>query len=271
MFRREGAMARALIFFVLAACLTASSAAAREPAATSPEAMTKAQVRLTARMEAAGLGAPPPLLSNSEDATLLRVALDPRGLGPVTVATLGDGLASCDVSNRYNVALAFIGSRRDEFKNTPPEEAVALVLERTTKNLAKHQDEMALALRFSAVCTARLVKPAADFWATLPEAQRTQVRLEGLRRMRDGISGVYIGIIITQGEPGIREANRLLLLDTLLEYNASLAQGLSPQGRRKVIDAIASTMPSGSVIARERLTRLHDELTALPCLDLCSI
>lgn len=264
-------MKSALILVVLAACLTASPATAREPAATSPEAMAEAQGRLTARIKAAGLGAPPPLLSNADDAKLLRTALDLHGLRPVTVATLGDGLASCDVSNRYNVALAFIGSRQNEFKGTPPEEAAALLLKRSTTNLVKHQDEMALALRFSAACMARLVKPAADFWAALPEGQRTQVRLEGLRRMRDGMSGVYTGIIITQGDPGIREANRLLLLDVLLDYNTSLAQGLSPEGRRKVIAEIVSTMPSGSAIARERLVRLHDELTALPCLHLCSI
>lgn len=262
-------MRLALIFLVLATCLTAGSAVAGEPA--SPEAMTRAQAQLTARIEAGGIGAIPPLLSSAEDAAMLRTALDPGGLRPVTAATLGEGIASCDASNRYSVTIGFIGSRKDEFKDTPPEDAAAIILKRTTANLTKYQDEMALSLRFSAACMARLVKPAAEFWAALPNDQRTAARLQGLRQIRNGMTGIYLGIVVTQGDPGIREPNRLLLIDALLDDNAQLGQGLSPDGRRQVLDTIAATIPASSPAGRARLTRLQTELAALPCLELCPL
>lgn len=265
----RGAMRPALILLALATYLATGSAVAREP--TSPEAMARAQAQLTARIEAGGFGAIPPLLSSPQDAAMLRTALDPAGLRPVTAATLGEGIASCDAANRYSVTISFIGSRKDEFKNTPPEDATATILKRTTANLTEHQDEMAISLRFSAACMARLVKPAADFWAALPNDQRTPVRLQGLRQIRDGMMGAYMGMVISQGDPGIRESNRLLLIDALLDYNAQLGQGLSPDGRRQVLDTITATIPASSPAARTRLTRLQTELTALPCLELCPL
>ncbi len=255
-----------------AALLWGPLAAAREDGGpTPPPTPTEARQRLQARLAAMEVGKVPPLLSNPGDAALLRAALDPSDLGPVAAADLGTGLDSCEVSNRYNVALMFIGSRKDELKDATPEDAARIIAGRSRVNAVRYQDELALSLRFTAACMARLVEPMSAFWASLAPAERTQIRLDGLQQARRGMANVYIGLIMTQGDPSSRPSNKALMLDALLANNARLGQSLTPEDRRRVIDAINNYLPGVNGNGKAGLLRLRDELAALPCLQLCPL
>ncbi|MDP1630458.1 MAG: hypothetical protein Q8L66_03450 [Caulobacter sp.] len=251
--------------------LLATSVGAREGGEPSIAQIATARQALAARLQGAEIGAVPPLLSNPADAALIRAAFDPRGLAQVTVATLGEGLDSCDLGNRYSVMLGFAGSRKDEFKGTAPDVAAKALVARQLVNAGKYQDELALSLRFTAFCMARLVEPMAAFWQGLPEGQRTQVRLDGLREARKGMTGIYLGLVMTQVDSGERPANRALLMEALLSNNDRLAQALTPADRKRVLDAIVRYLPAATGATRTDLIRLRDELAALPCLQLCAL
>jgi len=258
------------VVLAAAALLWGPLAAARDAVGPTPPP-TEARERLLARLVAMEVGQVPPLLSDPGDAALLRAALDPSDLAPVTAAGLGAGLDSCEVSNRYNVALMFIGNRKDELKDATPEDAARIIAGRSQVNAVRYQDELALSLRFTAICMARLVEPSAAFWASLAPADRTPIRLGGLQQMRRGMANVYIGLVMTQADPSSRPSNKALMLDALLANNARLGQSLTPDDRRRVIDAINSYLPGVSGDAKTGLIRLRDELAALPCLQLCPL
>jgi hypothetical protein len=260
----------ATVVLGMIALLWGQLAFAREDGRATPTP-AEARQRLAERLATLEVGQVPPLLSNPADAALLRNALDPSDLPPVTASDLGTGLDSCDVANRYNVTLMFIGSRKDELKGTTPEDAARIVAERARVNAVRYQDELALSLRFTAACMARLVAPSAAFWDSLAPADRTQIRLDGLRQVRRGMANVYIGLVMTQADPSSRPSNKALMLDALLADNARLGQGLTPDDRRRVLDAINSYLPGVSGDARTGLVRLRDELAALPCLQLCPL
>ncbi len=269
--KAEHRLARCAAALLVGALLWAPPAFARGDGVGTPRTPAEARLRLAKRLAALDVGATPPLLSGPNDAALLRVALDPSDLPPVTASDLGTGLDSCEVSNRYNIALMFVGSRKNELKDATPEDAARIMAERSRVNAVRYQDELALSLRFTATCMARLVAPSAAFWDSLPPADRTQIRLDGLRQVRRGMANVYIGLVMTQADPSSRPSNKALMLDALLANNARLAQGLTPDDRRGVINAINSYLPSVSGDAKTGLVRLRDELAALPCLQLCAL
>lgn len=252
-------------------CVAQPALAAGDGPAPTPRDLANAQQRLGARLEAVEIGAVPPLLSNPADAVLLRAAFDTRGLRPVSVAGLGDGMGVCDIANRYNVALSFVGSRKDEFKGVPTAQATKTLAERSAANMVRYQDELSFSMRFLAACMAGLVEPAAEFWSTLPESDKTPVRLGGIRKVRQGMTSIYIGLVMVQVDPTSRPANRTLLLEALLTNNARLAQAMTPPDRKEVLDVIAKALPAATGQTKADLIRLRDELASLPCLQLCAL
>lgn len=252
-------------------CVAQPAFAAGDGFAPTPRDLANAQQRLGARLEAVEVGAVPPLLSNPDDATLLRAAFDPRGLRPVSAAALIDGMATCDIANRYNVALSFVGGRKDEFKGVATAQATKTLADRSAVNMVRYQDEMSLSMRFMAACMAGLVQPAAEFWNALPESDKTPVRLGGIRKVRQGMTNIYIGLIMVQVDPSSRPANRTLLLEALLTNNARLAQAMMPADRKQVLDVIAKALPAATGQTKADLIRLRDELASLPCLQLCAL
>jgi hypothetical protein len=261
----------AAIALTVATVLSGTKAEARDGSGSPPEALAETQQQLAVRLTAVGIGQTPPLLSNPADAILLRAALDPSGLRPVTAANLGEGLDSCGVANRYNVTLMFVGSRKDELKGVAPEDAARIIAERSRQNAVRYQDELALSMRFTAACMARLVEPAADFWEALPPADRTRIRLDGLRQIRQGMANFYIGLIMSQADPSSRPTNRALMLEALLVNNRRLGQALTPDDRTRVITAINGYLPGMTGVSKADLERLRDELATIPCLQLCPL
>lgn len=261
----------AAIALTVAVLLSGTRAGARDNGGSTLEALAEAQQQFAARLTAVEIGQIPPLLSNPADAVLLRAALDPSGLRPVTAANLGEGLDSCDAANRYNVTLMFVGSRKDELKDVAPDDAARIIAVRSRLNSVRYQNELALSLRFTAACMARLVEPAAAFWNTLPQGNRTQIRLEGLMQARRAMANVYIGLLMMQVDPSSLPANRTMLLESLRLNNAQLAQAMTPDDRKRVVAVIDSYLPRADNETKASLIRLRDELAALPCLQLCPL
>lgn len=84
-------------------------------------------------------------------------------------------------------------------------------LELQGRNVVSFQDEVFPLLAFSVRCLAASLPWLAGFVEKLPSEQMTEVRREGLRKVRQGVREVVIGDIESLNHEGLREGNRRLL------------------------------------------------------------
>jgi hypothetical protein len=106
-----------------------------------------------------------------------------------------------------------------------------------TRNFTDYQDQEAAASNFMIRMTAREIRAAFMFMDQLAPAQRTPVRMDGLRKMRLANAEtvvLYLGCIV----PGMKPANARLISAAIRDTSPDWATAILPADRPTVLAAL---------------------------------
>jgi hypothetical protein len=273
-------MMRAGLTAALAAAMTALAAgpaAAQEPP---PEAFAKAITALSERLGPAESG--PDIEStdraaNAADIVVIEQALAAFG----TPAFPLDGFATfdsvCDPLNRLSVRHGLDGItalRRpaDAAPPTPEETQVFTSQLRALqlRNGARHQDAMTVLSVGGLRCMVRHFPVLSAFLAELPEAERTPIRLDGARKMRQGAAQSLLGFMIAMRDPTTTPANRARLRAYLIEVAEPLAGALTPDLRIYVSTMIDQLPATSDADAQATTDMIRAAMATTACEGLCA-
>ena len=215
--------------------------------------------------------------ANAADIAVIEQALDAFG----TPAFPVDGFATfdsvCDPLNRLSVrhGLDGITALRRSADAAPPTPAETRIFSSQLqalglRNAARHQDAMTVLSVGGLRCMVRHFPVLSEFLAGLPEAERTPVRLDGARKMRQGAAQSLLGFMIAMRDPTTTPANMARLRSYLVEVADPLAAALTPDLRIYVSTMIDQLPATSDADALATTDLLKTAMATTACEGLCA-
>ncbi|MER8705455.1 hypothetical protein NKH49_07750 [Mesorhizobium sp. M1088] len=155
-------------------------------------------------------------------------------------------------------------------------EALSFVMDRSGSLLALYSQNSPLPLQDEATQTfALLIRAAAasqiafnDFLAHQPNAAE-MLRANGAKA-RGGIEKMFRGASIFLADPALKEGNKIVLVESLRADGPYLAQSISPDHRRALIDLFVPSVGQLPMPAQESLKIFMQEINVAGCDLLCA-
>lgn len=113
----------------------------------------------------------------------------------------------------------------------------------SARNTVEYQDEIVRSRAFLLKAIAASVEAVNDFDAHLKKEERTEERIQGLRKMRLGLLEIVSGAVLLLRNPALREPNQTLLANALAESAASVVAGIAPPDRKALVTALHAARP----------------------------
>ena len=109
-----------------------------------------------------------------------------------------------------------------------------------------------------------------EFMSSLPASERTTVRLDGIRQMRQGMLGTIFGGVVTLTESSTSIENRNRMSDALLRYVDAYSAVMTQADRQSGL--VYLTAISTQVLPEHQLTYqiVEAALTRSACEGLCT-
>jgi len=138
-------------------------------------------------------------------------------------------------------------------------------------NAVEFQDEMTRARVFLLKAVGGAMPAINDFSFKLKDEERTEARAQGLRQMRLGLQEIVVGSALALRGQGLRDANRLLLVQALADNAAGIAAALVPPDRNALVGALQAVSPSLKPEAQKAVSAFATAMAAAPCEGFCKV
>ena len=249
----------ALFFF--AAIISPPAAIAEVPADAATRAHAAAADFATLAQAAQAKGTVPHWRDPETRAVMERM-IDPALFGAPPYSAKDAQQIEAVVTSARNAYLTYVVYLQKSMKGTTTAQMQASAM--------AVQDEMArfsaFFLRAQAVSTPAL----ADVFTHLKPEQLTEVRLQGLRRMRLGITQMMQGAgMMARG--GMKPENQAVLVDAVADSAAPIAAGLSMTARAQVAEQLHEQFVGLPAPLAARIDEAGKAMASTKCSGLCTL
>jgi len=175
-----------------------------------------------------------------------------------TQADMPEVMDLCDMANRNDMGLLFFGVKSRIDPKWSDAEKVRKLTPLIEQNSIDFQPELTTLLPFQIRCMGLGMPLLEGFIRALPADQMTQVRRDGLTKMRNGYAQMLTGMLMNIGETRLSISYRGAVAEALAEASPALASVLSLSQRAQLLEVVQkseSTMPREFKTARERIER----------------
>jgi len=136
---------------------------------------------------------------------------------------------------------------------------------------AAFQDDLAPLLVMTTRCMAVHMPVFNQFWATLPEDQRTGDRIAGIHQMQGGIRQLLLGLVASSVQPVYSKANRTMLITAGAAYVDAFVGALPVADRQSLADQIKANAPDLAKSWPKEADVLAKALARTDCTGLCVV
>ncbi len=220
-----------------------------------------------------------PRITDARTAELLAILSDTTGsYGSAGFPSGKDAISKdiCSIPNKIASAYALHGLDalfRDQKvdKNTDPKEIAAKVAVLYAANVSKYQGEVVPVINFARHCLVGTLDALAEFVKGLPPAQMTDIRRDGLRKMRQGMQQMIIGAVTVLTDAGLRNDLRSLLFNSLQRDLPKMVSALTLAERAAVKTALEGLRSSMPVERHPEILNMVKVLSDSTCVGLCGV
>lgn len=257
---------------VLLGCIfLASASALAAPNAADVQAYNDAGAQLSTLIaQAEAVGGPKALHTAKEMDLVRRFADEDRMLGePVgDLAAIGD---ICGLANRISVSLMLFGAKARIDPHATPEQTTAVLVPLMQENSLQFQGELEEVQPFVLRCMAKQIPALESFVAGLKPDQMTDVRRDGLSKMRSGLLGVFTGTFNAVPDQRYQASYRLALATALDESAGEFVKLTQVPARKPIADGAAQVAVSMPSPYKEHLQSIASAFGNQACGALCSV
>lgn len=177
----------------------------------------------------------------------------------------------CNKANRLSVAYVLAGAK-EALSGQSNQKTIAESLRLLgAKNAVTYQNELASLQPFLVRCMARTIPLLTAFARSLKAEELTEVRLEGLQRLKAGIFGIYYGVLLSSNCKELREANRLTLLSALAETAEQYSSAIHPTARRQLVVLATQAKEAATDGIRSQIDKLVEAMNSETCEGICNL
>ncbi len=145
------------------------------------------------------------------------------------------------------------------------------VAELMVENSVKYQDELKVFYPFLIDCSAIQLSLIEPFWKSLPPDQRTQIRLNGVKKMQTGILQVYIGVLTSLGDSSFEASFKDSLLKSALSEASVMAAALPLNKRDEVLKTINRLKKTAPRKYLKAFDSIYAEFSSKKCNEICQL
>ncbi|MCO5092601.1 hypothetical protein [Bosea sp. (in: a-proteobacteria)] len=138
-------------------------------------------------------------------------------------------------------------------------------------NAVEFQDELSHARVFLLRAAGGALSAINDFSFRLKDDEKTEERARGLREMRLGLQEIVVGSALALRDPGLTDANRLLIAGAFAENAAGIAAALAPPDRNALVGALQAVRPSLRPEAQKAISDFATAVASAPCEGFCLV
>lgn len=178
-------------------------------------------------------------------------------------------LDMCDRANKMVMGYVLFDGRRGIKPESTREQMTEQVVKNMNENVLAYQPEVERLMPFLLHCVSTQVPILTKFVDNLKPEQLTNIRRDGLNKMRRGLFRTYSGFIEMVGNPQTRESLRNTVFKALADTANNFAKVFSVVDRTQVLrllETLDSKQP-GNVQAA--LKRIQTAMQSKDCQALC--
>ena len=259
---------------LLSILLLSGGNAIAAPSAADLQAFNDAGARLLALIKDAESARKADALRTPEAKNLIqRLSDESRMLNglPYAATNLGTIIDICEVVNRASVSLMLFDAKEQIDPKANPEQTSAALVPLMQRNILQFQNELKELQPFLLRCLAKQIPAISEFIASLKPEEITEVRRNGLARMRFGVLQVFGGAFNAVNDEQYKPDYRLALLSALAETADVFVTITQLSVRKQMADAAAESARRANPPYKAHLERVSVIFRDQSCGILCSI
>lgn len=206
---------------------------------------------------------------SSKELTLLDSLSDKQSFLS-NATTLPELMPICGLANKVNFFILYYDMESVADKNTDLNQIPTIMLNLVSKNTIRFQNQLSLIQSFYITCQAKTLPLLADFYETLPPADLTEVRKQGLLEAQQGLVGIYSNSAVSLLDENLNPNYKDTIAAVLMEHSAIYFASLNPAQRNSVLELIQPYRQKLKKQYPEFLQNLEFNLEQAPCNALCS-
>ena len=137
-------------------------------------------------------------------------------------------------------------------------------------NATRYQDELISLLALNMRCQAMHLPWLTEFMSSLPASERTPIRLDGIRQMRQGMLTMILGSVVTLTEFSTSLENRRRMSDALIRYVDAYSAVMTRADRQSGLVYLTAISPHVFPEHQATCQIVEAALTRSACEGLCT-
>ena len=233
----------------------------------------QAQAGLESLVSTVSLGGDLPRRSNADvDALFVQMdqSIEALGTPEFPVDQFDTFTLVCETVNKLAVRYPLHGIEQLKGLDLPAAQIAGRVRQIQMANATRYQDELISLLALNMRCQAMHLPWLTEFMSSLPASERTTIRLDGIRQMRQGMLAMIIGGVVTLTEFSTSIENRNRMSDALIRYVDAYSAVMTRADRQSGLVYLTTMSPQ--VLPEHQATYqiVETALTRATCDGLCA-
>lgn len=138
-------------------------------------------------------------------------------------------------------------------------------------NTIKYQNEIQLFQQFMIKCSATQLPVVYEFFQGLKKEQLTATRLQGVKQIQSGFSGIHIGIILTIQSNELKMSFRKAIIEELALNTEIFSQSFTLENRKMIVDYIIKSRALIDPELHSYLDIITKSMSNESCEKLCAV
>ncbi len=175
----------------------------------------------------------------------------------------------CEKANAAVMSYSLFDLKNNIDNKADPKVVALQVAELMERNIQSFQDELAQLQPFTVRCMAKQIPLITEFLQSLKPEEFTNVRREGVKKMREGMFGSYFGFLQITNNLSLKESYRANLLKAISETATLNSSILHLKERRQILDLVIAIKDKASDSMHSHLEKIAQAMSQTGCEGLC--
>jgi len=178
-------------------------------------------------------------------------------------------LDMCGRANNAVMAYVLFDGRRNVKPGSTREQTTEQVVKNMNENVLAFQPEIELLMPYMLHCLATQVPILTNFVNKLKPEELTNIRRDGLNKMRKGVFRTYSGFIEMVSNPQTRESLRKKVFTALADTSPEFSRVFSVVDRTQVLRLLKTLDADQPEFVKINIDRITASMQSKECLALC--
>jgi len=202
---------------------------------------------------------------------IMKQSQDQFLIGKYSVKEFGDVVQVCGKANKFGMSYLLHDLKSITKNGKSPEAIQQKLIQLMKDNSIEYQNELKIFYPFLLECSAIEASLLEPFWASLPENQKTQIRIGGLNQIRMGVLHMYEGVLSSLGDSSWETAFNDLLMASASKKAPDFAAILTLEKRNTLLGLLEKYKATAPKKYSNDFEKIFKSFSTKECNSICRL